>query len=303
MNATVIAIAVAVAFAALVWAQADFSVDSALVLLHVTVQDHHGGFIDKLPEADFHVYENGVPQKITVFGREDTPVAVGLVVDNSGSMRLKLPQVVAAADAFAHSSNPQDQMFVVNFNEHVSLGLPKGVPFVSSPDALRTAMLKIHARGETALYDAIALAYAHVGESSLQRKVLIIVSDGGDNASALGLNTVRDMIMGSNVLVYTVGLFDPEDPDRNPGVLKRLAHISGGQAFFPDEIPQVVHVLETISGEIRHQYTIGYIPANGARDGSYRRIAIKLSGPHSNRWAARTRPGYVAALPAAEPAP
>lgn len=300
--APVLATALLLAIGAVLFAQADFRVESTLVLLQVTVQDHRGGFVDGLPQSSFHVFEDGIPQTVTVFGHEDVPVAVGLVIDNSGSMRLKLPEVVAASDAFARSSNPQDQMFVVNFNEHVSLGLPADVPFVNSPDALRAAMLRIQARGQTALYDAIARAFEHIRRSSLQKKVLIVVSDGGDNASALRLDSIRDTIMQSDVMVYTVGIFDPDDPDRNPGVLKQLARLSGGQAFFPEKVPDVVNVLETVSRDIRHQYTLGYTPSNASRDGTFRRIAVKLTGPHASHWIARTRTGYVAA-PAAPAAP
>ena len=164
-------------------AQADFQVDANLVVLHATVTNHQGRVVRDLPKDDFHVYEDGVPQTVTLFRHEDTPVAVGLVVDNSGSMRRKLPEVVAAASAFARSSNAEDQMFVVNFNERVSLGLPPDEAFVSDPDKLHAVMLQIYARGETALYDAVAAALVHIRESRLQKKVLIVLSDGGDNAS------------------------------------------------------------------------------------------------------------------------
>ena len=143
-------------------AQADFQVESDLVVLHVTVTDHQGRVVRDLPMSAFHIYEDGAPQGMMLFRYEDTPVAVGLVVDSSGSMRRKLPEVVAAATAFARSSNPEDQMFVVNFNEHVWLGLPPGEAFVSDPDELKAAMLQIRANGETALYDAVATALVHI---------------------------------------------------------------------------------------------------------------------------------------------
>ena len=277
--------------------QADFLVDADLVVLHVTVTDDHGRLVRDLRKANFQIYEDGLPQKLTLFQHEDTPVAVGLVVDNSGSMRRKLADVIAAATAFARSSNPDDQMFVVNFNEHVSLGLTPGEAFVSDPDKLQAAMLQIHAKGETALYDAMATALNHIRESVLQRKVLIVLSDGGDNASTLGFPKLLAMVEQSDVMVYTVGLFDEYDLDRNPGVLKQLAKASGGEAFFPSEIPDVTNILQTVSRDIRNQYTIGYVPTNGKQDGTYRSVRVKLTGLHASRWTVRTREGYFAASP------
>jgi VWFA-related protein len=275
-------------------AQADFKVDVNLVMLHVTVTDHGGKFIRDIPQRDFRITEDGRPQQITVFRQEDAPVAVGLVVDNSGSMRSKLPDVVAAATAFARSSNPRDDMFVVNFNESVSLGLPAGDDFVSDPDKLHTALLQIHARGQTALYDALASGLEHLRHSPLDKKVLIVVSDGGDNASSHALSGVLTSLQASDVIVYAVGLFDDYDEDRNPGVLRRMARLSGGEAFFPREIPAVTGVLQAISRDIRNQYTIGYVPSNTRRDGEYRAVSVKIAEPRADRWTVRTRTGYVA---------
>lgn len=275
-------------------AQADFQVDANLVVLHVGVTDQQGRLLRDLPQAAFQLYEDGSPQSLTLFRHEDTPVAVGLVVDNSGSMRRKLPEVVAGAAAFARSSNPEDQMFVVNFNENVSLGLPPGEAFVSGPDELNAAMQQIHARGETALYDAVAIGLDHIRESPLQRKVLIVLSDGGDNASKRRLPEVQSLVQQSDVVVYTVGLFDEYDKDRNPGVLRQLSKGSGGEAFFPKEIPDVTGVLQAVSRDIRNQYTIGYVPTNVKRDGTYRNVRVKLIGPHADRGIVRTRMGYFA---------
>ena len=169
--------------------------------------------------------------------------------------------------------------------------------FVSDPDELKAAMLQIHAKGETALYDAVATALEHIRESPLQKKVLIVLSDGGDNASTHRFPQVLAMVQQSDVIVYTVGLFDEYDTDRNPGVLKQLAKASGGEAFFPQEIPDVTNVLQAVSRDIRNQYTIGYVPTNGKRDGTYRNVRVKLTGPHADRWIVRTRTGYFAASP------
>lgn len=300
---------VALVLFALAWcapelhAQADFQVDANLVVLHVAVTDHQGRVVRDLPKSAFQVYEDGLPQSLTLFRHEDTPVAVGLVVDNSGSMRRKLPEVVAAAAAFARSSNPEDQMFVVNFNEHVSLDLPPGKSFVSDPDELKALMLQVQARGQTALYDAVATALAHIRESPLQKKVLIVISDGGDNASTHRFPEVLSMVQQSDVVVYTVGVFDEYDDDRNPGVLKQLAKTSGGEALFPEEVPDVTKVLQRVSRDIRNQYTLGYVPTNEKRDATYRNVRVKIAAPHADRWIVRTRMGYFAAAtdsPAAE---
>src|SRR5665213_2381857 len=248
--------------APIVYAQADFQVESDLVVLHVTVADHQGRVVRDLPMSAFHIYEDEAPQSTVLFRYEDTPVAVGLVVDNSGSMRRKLPEVVAAAAAFARSSNPGDRMFVVDFNEHVIEGLPPGDDFVSDPAELEAAMRRIHAKGETALYDAIAEGLLHIRESPLQKKVLIVLSDGGDNASSRLFPEILSQVRQSGIIIYTVGLFDEYDTDRNPGVLKELAKASGGEAFFPQQIPDATGVLQAISRDIRHQYTLGYVPLN-----------------------------------------
>jgi len=281
----------------MLYAQADFQAESDLVVLHVTVTDHQGKVVRDLPMGAFHIYEDGTPQGMMLFQHEDTPVAVGLVVDSSGSMRRKLPEVVAATTTFALSSNPEDQMFVINFNEHVWLGLPPGEAFVSDPDELKAAMLQIRANGETALYDAIAIALGHVRGSTLSRKVLIVLSDGGDNASKRRFPEVLSLIQQSNIVVYTVGLFDEYDKDRNPGVLRQLARVSGGEAFFPKEVSDVTNILQAVSRDIRNQYTIGYVPTNAKQDGTYRNVRVKLTGTHADRLIVRTRTGYFAAPP------
>jgi len=278
-------------------AQADFQVESDLVVLHVTVTDHQGRVVRDLPMSAFHIYEDEAPQGTVLFRYEDTPVAVGLVVDNSGSMRRKLPEVVAATAAFARSSNPEDQMFVVNFNEHVWLGLPPGEAFVSDPGELNAAMLQIRANGKTALYDAVASALGHVRQSPLPRKVLIVLSDGGDNASTRRFPEALSLVQKSDVVVYAVGLFDEYDKDRNPGVLRKLATVSGGEAFFPKEVSDVTNILQAASRDIRNQYTMGYVPKNVKHDGMYHSVRVKLTGDQARQWTVRTRPGYFAAPP------
>jgi len=266
------------------------------VVLHATVQNHKGILVSGLGKDNFQVYEDGVLQQIDYFSHEDIPVTVGLVVDNSGSMGSKRSDVIAAALAFARSSNPQDQMFVVNFNEHVSFGLPDNTPFTDQVVELEVALSRIKADGETALYDGVAVALEHLKKGNRDKKVLIVVSDGGDNASKHNLGQVMAMAGQSDAIIYTLGLFDEDDPDKNPGVLKQLAKATGGEAFLPESLKEVVPICEQIAHDIRNQYTLAYAPANRKQDGAYRAIAVKAGSPGRGRLFVRTRAGYYASL-------
>ncbi|MGA8621903.1 MAG: VWA domain-containing protein [Candidatus Sulfotelmatobacter sp.] len=276
-------------------------VNADLVILHATVEDHKGTPVSGLDKKDFQVYEDGIPQQIKYFSHEDIPVTGGLVIDNSGSMGPKRADVVAAALAFARSSNPQDQIFVVNFNEKVSFGLPDDIPFTDNVAQLEVALSKIAANGETALYDAVAIALEHLKKGTRDKKVLVVISDGGDNASKRNLAEIMALIGNPDVIIYTIGIFGEEDPDRNPGVLKRLAKDTGGEAFFPESSKDVVSICERIAHDIRTQYTIAYVPTNRKLDGSYRVIEVKANAPGHGRLFVRTRTGYYA--PSAVPSP
>ena len=272
-----------------------------LVVLRATAQDGKNMLVSGLNKDDFQIYEDGILQPIKYFSHEDIPVTVGLVVDNSGSMKTKRHDVNAAALAFVRSSNPQDQMFVVNFNEKVSFGLPDNLSFTDQAAQLQVALSRVAADGETALYDAIAVALDHLKKGDRDKKVLIVVSDGGDNASKHTLAEIMALAGQPNAIIYTIGIFDDEDPDRNPKVLKRLAKQTGGEAFFPESLADVTPTCELIARDIRSKYTIAYVPTNRKRDGTYRVIQVKASAPGHGRLAVRTRTGYFApsALPPA----
>jgi VWFA-related protein len=259
------------------------------------VSDRKGGFVSDLGERDFEVYEDGVAQPIRLFRNEDIPVTVGLVVDHSTSMRPKLAEVTAAARAFVRSSNREDEMFVVNFNERVSLGLPAAIRFTDSTAALGNAVAATPTRGQTALYDAIAKGLEQLKAGSRDKKVLVVVSDGGDNASERSLDQVMELAGQSSAVIYTVGIFDESDEDRNPGVLKRLAQATGGEAFLPDQIGEVVAICERIARDIRHQYTIGYEPSDLTHGRAYHsiRVVARAKGRHG-ALSVRTRTGYIA---------
>ncbi|MEX2260346.1 MAG: VWA domain-containing protein [Bryobacteraceae bacterium] len=269
------------------------SVNVDLVVLHPTVRDRNGQFASDLREQDFEVYEDGVRQFIRLFRHEDIPVTVGLVIDHSGSMGRKLTDVIAAARTFVRSSSQEDQMFVVNFNENVTLGLPDAVPFTNRLDELESAILKAPATGQTALYDAVGLALERLQAGSREKKVLIVISDGGDTASVLALPQVLKMAEQSSALVYTIGIFDEEDPDRNPKVLKRLARATGGEAFFPGQLNEAVAICERIARDIRNQYTIGYVSSNTAQPGAYRSIRVVARAKGKSKLFVRTRSGYI----------
>jgi VWFA-related protein len=270
------------------------SVDVPLVVLHATVTDRQGSLVSNLGEQDFQVYENGAPQRIQVFKNEDIPVAVGLVIDHSTSMGPKLVEVTASARAFVRSSNREDEIFVVNFNEIASLGLPPSVRFTDSTAELQKAIADESARGQTALYDAIAMGLEQLQAATRDKKVLIVVSDGGDNASRRKLDEVMKLVERSSAVIYTIGVFDQNDEDRNPGVLNRLARATGGEAFLPGKLEEVVANCERIARDIRHQYIIGYAPSNPAADGSYRAIRVLARTKGQGKLSVRTRTGYIA---------
>jgi VWFA-related protein len=268
------------------------SIDVALVVLHATVTDRAGGAVHGLGQQAFEVYENGVRQHIRVFQHEDSPVTVGLIVDHSSTMRRKLAEVSAAAGTFVRFSNRQDEMFVVNFNERVSMGLPVTTPFTNSIAELEHAITNAPAGGQTALYDAIAKGLEVLRGGNRDRRVLIVVSDGGDNASSRSMVEVMKLAGQADAAIYTVGIFDDGDPDRNPGVLERLAKATGAEAYFPKQLSEVVDISARIARDIRHQYTLGYVPSDPARNGAYRTIKVIARDKTHDRLSVRTRPGY-----------
>lgn len=264
---------------------------SRLVLLDVSVKDPKGGFVSGLSKDNFKIYENGKPQEITQFANADIPVTVGIVVDESGSMRPKRPEVITAALAFITASNPLDEVFIINFNEKVYHGLPDTVLFSDNIQQLRDALWKDPAEGRTALYDAILTALHQADMGRRDKKTLVVISDGGDNISSHNFKDVMDAVESTVSTIYTIGIFDEDDPDRNPGVLKRLAQVSGGEVYFPASLEGIVPVCKQIAKDIRTRYTIGYIPSveNGK---GLRHIKVSVSAPDRGKLIARTRTSY-----------
>ena len=270
------------------------SVDVSLVVLQATVRDHDGHAVRDLTQQDFEVFEDGRPQPVRLFRHDDTPVTVGLVIDHSQSMREKLAEVTAGAQAFVHLSNPHDQMFVVNFNENVSLGLPPGIAFSDNVEELAGAIWGARAVGTTALYDAIVEALQRLQKGTSDKKVLLVISDGADNASKARLDLVLKLAEQSSAMIYAIGLFEPDDPDANPKVLRRLAQETGGQAFFPTEHMETVEICERIARDIRDQYTIGYSSPSDKRDGTYHKVRLTARANANGKLSVRTRAGYSA---------
>ena len=280
---------------AVVLATQVFRASADLVVLQVAVHGRGTGLVPDLPANAFRVYEDGVPQAITYFLSEDRPVAVGLVVDNSTSMREKRDHVIAAAEAFARSSNPGDALFTVNFNERVWFGLPPDRPFTSDRTELRSALESIIARGQTALYDAVAAGLDHVATSALEGHVLVILSDGGDNRSVRTLDDVMRRADRSSTVIYCIGAFDEFSSGDDRRTLERMASATGGLALFPKKPAELAGEFAVIAQEIRHRYTIGYEPTNRRRDGTYRKLRIAVADPRTGKpLEARTRAGYLA---------
>jgi VWFA-related protein len=269
-----------------------FSSRSEVVLVHASVLDGKSHLVSGLPETAFRVFENGQPQPFTFFHNQDNPVTVGLVLDCSTSMQRKRDAVIAAGIAFAESSHPADEMFTVNFNEQVWSGLPASIPFTHDVEQLRGALQRTTARGQTALFDAVQLALNHLAKGQRQKKVLILVSDGGDNASTTKFDDVLHAAQRSDAVIYALSLSDQYDDDAHPEVLRKLTSATGGKAYFPHNPTDSTTVLTGIARDIRSGYTIGYIPPSGGE--GYRAIRVEALAPDGRRLAVRARPGYVA---------
>jgi Ca-activated chloride channel homolog len=277
------------------------STEVDLVVLPVNVTDRHGRPVADLTKEDFRIYEDGHPQKIEVFGHDDVPLTVGLVLDNSRSMVPARGEVTAAATDFLHYSNPEDQLFVVNFSDEARLGMPANVPFTSDVRTLRDAVFRGVAPGRTALYDAIEIALKHLAEGTRDKKALVLISDGGDNASRQKFPQILHLARKGNAIIYAIGIVNESSSDVNPGLLRKLVQATGGQALFPSSVMAVPKICEKIAQELRHQYTLGYSPTNSAHDGSFRATRVTVHSPERGDLVVRTRAGYFAT--AAPPVP
>jgi Ca-activated chloride channel homolog len=273
-----------------------FRSDTHLVVVHATVRNGRGEIVTDLGRDAFSVYENGKRQPIAIFRSDDIPVSLGLLIDNSGSMRSLRRKVEAAALALARASNPDDEIFVVNFNDKARID----VPFTSDAGVIESGIRRADAIGGTAMRDAIELAQHYLSERGTRdRKVLLVVTDGIDNASVATRELVEQQADRRDTVIFAMGLFgDEQRSKRGRSELDGLADRTGGLASYPATIDDIESAAIEIAHQIRTQYTIAYAPSNQALDGSYRSIRVTASGP--GRLSVRTRAGYVAA-PALSP--
>jgi VWFA-related protein len=262
------------------------------VVLHATVLDEKQRMVTNLPKTAFAIFENNQPQTISSFRHEDIPVAMGIVIDNSGSMREKRDKVNKAAINLVRASNPQDEVFVVNFNDEYYLDQD----FTGAIPKLREALEKVESRGGTALYDAVVASADHLKKNAkLEKKVLFVVTDGEDNASRESLETaIRRLQAENGPTVYAIGLLGEEKQRRARNALKEMAIRTGGVAFFPKDLNEVDEISSTVAHDIRNQYTIGYKPTTPKRAGGYRAIHVDARQKGYGKLTVRTRSGYYA---------
>jgi len=277
-------------------------VDAVEVNLPVSVLDKDGHPVDGLKQENFQVFEDKVPQTIKTFRHEDIPLSVGLVIDNSGSMRNKRERVNSAALAFARESNPDDETFIVNFDDSAYLEQD----FTASIGDLVDALDNIDARGETALYDAIYLSADHLKSGKKDKKAILLITDGEDNVSKYKFEKVFDTLRQSKgVTLYAIGLLEEDDqrgglfhpaPSKKAKAdLIKFAEVTGGQAFFPKNLDEVEDITKRIAHDIRNHYTITYTPTNANLDGTYREITVKVTPPKNmGKITSHAKPGYYA---------
>ena len=276
--------------------KADIRVDSALVLVPAQVTNILGAPITDLRKEDFRVYEDGVEQPITNFSREDAPLSIGLLFDISGSMRNKIKKATEAAEAFFKTSNPQDEFFLIEFSDRPKLK----VPFTSDPDEVYDEIAHAKPFGRTSLLDAIHLGLGTMKQARNARKALVIVSDGGDNRSRHTAREVKNAMLESDLQVYAMGIFDPDDAPKHsleeqngPKLLTELADETGGREYPVTDLNDLPSISSRIGNQLRNQYLLGYSPLNAERDGKYRIIQVRLA-PQAKApdWRVYYRHGY-----------
>jgi VWFA-related protein len=276
-----------------------FTSDTRLVPLNVTVTDKSGRLVTNLPEGAFQVFENGVLQPIKIFKREDVPISLGLIIDNSGSMREKRQAVESAALALVRDSNREDEVFVVNFNDEPYLD----TDFTNDISKMEQGLTKIDSRGGTAMRDAIRVSIDHLKEKAKRdKKVILVVTDGNDNASSVSLEALVRLAEQDDVLVYAIGLLTDEEKreaSKAKRALGELVENTGGQVYYPKDVSEVERIAHEVAHNIRNQYTIAYTPVNLALDGTYRQIKVVVRAPGNP--IAHARSGYYATKDQSQP--
>jgi VWFA-related protein len=271
---------------------AAFRAETRLVVLRATVTNARRELVGNLDQQAFTIYENGTRQPIALFRRDDVPVSVGLLIDNSGSMRTLRPKVEAAALAFARASNPDDEFFVLNFADKSHLD----VPFTSDLRVLEAGIVRVDAIGGTAMRDAVDAAGTYTqAYAARDRKALVIITDGNDNASVTSLDRIVTEVGRQELTIYAIGLLHGADSATAKHARRELDHLTGatgGVAYYPATTDDIEAVALGLAQQIRRQYTIAYTPVNQALDGSYRTIRLVVNSHEP--LTVRTRAGYVA---------
>lgn len=272
-----------------------FRKDVEEVILYATVVDPRNRVVNNLDRSAFSVYEDGQPQQITSFRREDIPVSLGILIDNSGSMRNKRPAVNQAALNLVRASNKQDEVFIVNYNDEAY----NDQDFTSDINLLKEGLERVEARGGTAMYDAVVAAADHLAKGGKHdKKVLLVVTDGEDNASRNSLeDAVRAVQNENGPTVYTIGILDADSKARKRArrAMERLSLETGGVAYFPRDLEEVDQISNAVAHDIRNQYTIGYKPSRPQSAGGFRNVKVEArSADNKARLQVRTRSGYFA---------
>jgi len=270
--------------------------ETDMTLVGVSVTDPLGRLVTGLEQEDFRVFENGSEQEIVHFASEDVPVSIGVIFDMSGSMTDKIEKSRKAAVQFFRTANPQDEFFLVDFNDRAELVSQ----FTSSVDQLQDRLLYTAAHGLTALYDGVYLGLSQMRGAHNTRKALLILSDGGDNHSRYTETEIRKFVQEADVQIYAIGLFEPDggptpEERAGPALLSDLTQMTGGRMFVVQNLSELPDIATKISMELRNQYVIGYRPSDRAHDGKWRKIKVKLHPPKGlpplTVWA---RSGYYA---------
>lgn len=261
---------------------ANIRVDSTLVLINVTVTDPMNRFVTGLDKDFFRLWEDNAEQQITQFSSEDAPLSVGLVFDASGSMGSKLAKSRQAAAQFFKTANPEDEFFLVQFNDRAELM----VPFTHNTEEIQNRLTFTQAKGRTALLDAVYLAISNMKKARNPRKAILILSDGGDNSSRYTESEIRNLVREADVQIYAIGLFEPissrgrtAEELSGPSLLNEIAEQTGGRHFPVENVNELPDVAAKIGVELRNQYVLGYAPTNISRDGKYRRVKVKVNRP------------------------
>jgi Ca-activated chloride channel family protein len=283
--------------AALLLCQVVITVRTELVAVPVSVTDGRGRHVSGLSLDNFRVFEDGRPQPIAVFSRGDAPLTLGLIVDRSQSMRTKTPALLAAIGALTRATRTGDEMFAVTFNDRVALALPDGESFTGDAKQIAAALAAVRADGETALYDGVAEGLQHLRFGQPGKHALVIVSDGGDNASRETYGRILALARQSDAVIYAIGLLgtsSEQEQEEDAALLQRLCADTGGVAYFPHTADEMLTMSTDVGRDIRDEYVLGFTPGDGTGGRAFRKIRVTVTAEGRGRLHARTRSGYLA---------